>query len=211
VTKDGIGAFLERQRKGYFAPHTWAFWRGLIVCFCVFSLVGHLLEFPYCTFMGNFGIVSTGYALWTDPWFHPYWVYGIGAVVMTLALEPFKESLFRRCKTVGGALLVTFVVMVILAMLMELLIGELVNQPDAAGVYPYWDNSRLPLNIAGQAWLVNDLAIGAAAMLYLWVLYPLICEGFARLSPRAANIVFGVIVAVFAGCCIASYSILSLW
>jgi uncharacterized membrane protein len=211
VTQDRLETFLERQRKGYFAPRTWAFWRSLIASFCIFCLVGHLLEIPYCTFMRNFGIVADDYAVWTDPWFHPYWVYGIGAVVMTLVLEPFKERLFDHRKTVWGALLETFVVMVVLAMLMELGIGELVNQPKAAGVYPYWDNSQLPFNILGQAWLVNDLVIGLVAMIYLWVLYPLICEGLARLSRPISNAAFGAIVTGFAACCVASYSILALW
>ena len=32
-------------------PRSWAFWRNLIMYFCVFSVVGHWLEAGYCTFI----------------------------------------------------------------------------------------------------------------------------------------------------------------
>ena len=43
--------FTKQDEIGYFAPRTWAFWRSLIVALCVFSIVGHWLEIPYCIFM----------------------------------------------------------------------------------------------------------------------------------------------------------------
>ncbi len=198
--------FSKDAETGYFAPLTWEFWRSLIICFCVFNIVGHWLEIPYCTFMNEcFGIVGDDYDVWTDPWYHPYWVYGIGAVVMTFVIEPIKEHILARRKTIFGAVLETFVFAVFLSMIMELVFGLIVNQPDAAGVYPYWDNSQLPLNVFGQAWLVNDVMIGVVAMLYVWVLYPLICEGLRALPEKIANAVFAVIAVGFALCCIFSY------
>lgn len=192
---------------GYFKPRTWEFWRSIIASFCIFCIVGHWLEGLYCVIMNSlFGIVEPDYAIWIDPWYHPYWVYGIGAVLMTLFIEPFKERIIVHRKTLWGALLETFVFVVVLSMLMELIIGLLVNQPDEFGEYPYWDNSQLPLNILGQAWLVNDVFIGLMALIYVWFLYPLICEGFRALKPRTANIALGVVVTVFAICCIASYT-----
>lgn len=95
---------------------------------------------------------------------------------------------------------------------MEVVIGLLVNQPDpVTGVYPYWDNSQLPGNVLGQAWIVNDVAIGIAAMIYLWVVYPLVCRFYAWMSPKAANIVFGIVAAGFAACCCVSYGLLISW
>lgn len=197
----------EDDQIGYFAPRTWQFWRALIVSFCVFSIVGHWLEIPYCFVMDQcFGIVEDEYAVLSDPWYHPYWVYGIGAVAMTLIMEPLKERFIVARRTLAGALLQSFVVAVLLAMALELVIGLIVNQPDAAGEYPYWDNSRLPFNLLGQAWLVNDLFIGIAAMLYVWIAYPLICAGFEALRPRVANVVFAIIVVGFAICCVVSYA-----
>ena len=210
MSKPRLHRLTKSDEVGYFAPKTWGFWRCLIVSFCIFSIAGHWLEIPYCLFMDRFfGIVSDGYAVWTDPWYHPYWVYGIGAVVMTLIIEPLKEVIVLRRKTLWGALIETFVLAVILSMFMELIIGLLVNQPDASGEYPYWDNSQMPLNIFGQAWLVNDIVIGFIAVIYVWALFPLICEGFSFLRPNIANGVFVFIVVGFAICCTVSY--LQLW
>lgn len=205
--EERVRLFTRANETGFFAPRTWAFWRSLIACFCIFTIVGHWLEIPYCNFMDTFfGIVDDDYAVWFDPWYHPYWVYGFGAVFMTLVIEPFKERMLRRRKTLWGALLESFAAAVLIAMALELVIGLLVNQPDQFGEYPYWDNSQLPLNVLGQAWLVNDIVIGVMAMLYVWVLYPLICNMFLRVRPRTANIILAVIIAVFLGCCIASYT-----
>lgn len=192
---------------GYFAPKTYQFWRALVVCFCMMTLLGHFLEIPYCMLMdGMFGIVDDTYPVWTDPWYHPYWVYGVGAVIMTLFIEPFKERLVVKRKTLWGAMLQCFVIMVALCAAMECIIGWLVNQPDpVTGVYPFWDNSQLPGNIFGQAWIVNDIAIAFAAMIYVWLVYPLVCRALSWLRPKVANIAAGAVVAVFAGCCVASY------
>ncbi|MCI2242160.1 putative ABC transporter permease [Adlercreutzia faecimuris] len=210
MAKLGLHRITEHDEIGYFAPRTWPFWRALIVCFCLGALAGHWLEIPYCLLMDRcFGIVSEGYPVWTDPWYHPYWVYGVGAVVMTLVIEPLKERLIMRRRTLAGAVLESFAVTVVLSMLLELVIGLLVNQPDVAGEYPYWDNSDLPLNVLGQAWLVNDVLIGLVAVVYVWVIFPLACEGFARLRPPVANGLFAILVIGFAACCAVSY--LQLW
>jgi hypothetical protein len=92
------------------------------------------------------------------------------------------------------------------AMGMELGFGLLVNRPDEDGNYPYWDNSELPLNIFKQAWLVNDLVIGAVAVVHVWLAYPLLCKGMSKLSERAANAVFAATVGAFAAACVSSYS-----
>lgn len=203
----------KEDEIGYFAPKTWDFWRALITCFCLMCLLGHLLEIPYCLAMNAmFGIVDDTYPVWTDPWYHPYWVYGIGAVIMSLFIEPLKERFVLRRKTVWGALLECFVIVVALACIMEVVIGWLVNQPDPiTGAYPYWDNSQLPGNVFGQAWLVNDIAIGIAAMIYLWLIYPLVCRFYEWCSPKAANLTFAIVITGFIGCCILSYGQLISW
>lgn len=203
----------ENDEIGYFAPRTWEFWRALITCFCLMCLIGHLLEIPYCMIMDSlFGIVDDSYAVWTDPWFHPYWVYGFGAAAMTLLLEPWKERLVVRNSSLPVALLKCFLSVVAIACILELVIGLLVNQPDpATGLYPYWDNSHLPGNVFGQAWIVNDIAIGIGAMVYLWIVYPLVCRLYLKLRPQVANFVFTIIVAGFGACCMLSYGTLISW
>lgn len=204
--------FFTKDQQGRYHVLTLEWWRTLFVVFCVFCWVGHWLEIPYCTFMDQFGIVADDYAVWTDPWYHPYWVYGFGAVFMTLLIEPLKERLILHRKTLWGAFLESLVIAILAAMVLELVMGWLINQPDpTTGEYPFWDNSQLPGNVFGQAWLVNDFFIGLVAMIYVWVIFPLVCEGFSRLSPKAANVAFALIIVGFAACVTASYLELKPW
>ncbi len=201
----------------FFHPRKRWFWQALVTSFCACCLIGHWLEFPYCWMTNSlFGIVDSDYALYIDPWFHPYWCYGFGALGMTLVLEPAKDWLVRKLGSRKKAMPVSFICAVFLAMLMELGIGLLVNQPDATGHYPYWDNSYLPFNVGGQAWLFNDVFIALAAMVYLWLAFPLVAHAFIWLQGRkirshnAANVFFAIALAIFAACCILSYTILAL-
>ena len=128
-----IHKLTEKDEIGYFAPRTWDFWRALIVCFCLCCILGHWLEMPYCWLMDRlFGIVADDYAVWTDPWYHPYWVYGFGAVFMTLLIEPLKEQLILHRKTLWGAFLESLVIAILAAMVLELVMGWLINQPGVA-------------------------------------------------------------------------------
>ncbi|MBR3226624.1 MAG: hypothetical protein IKF78_15020 [Atopobiaceae bacterium] len=206
----GIGRKARRltaqESPVLFAPRTWAFWRNNIICFCLNNVLGHCLESLYCKAMDKcFGIIDEDYAIKFDPWYHPYWVYGLGGEVMTLLFEPIKARILARHRSLPGAMLETYAIAVLAAMGMELGFGLLVNQPDEDGNYPYWDNSKLPLNIFKQAWLVNDLVIGAVAVVHIWVGYPLVCKVMGRLSERAANAVFAVTVGAFTAACVSSY------
>lgn len=197
--------FDKSNQIGYFHPKTWEFWRSLITAFCIICILGHILEFSYCIIIDNvFDIIENDYAVWSDPIYHPYWVYGFGAIFMTFIIEPVKEQILKRRKTLKGAILQTFLVTVVISAWLELIFGLLINQPDQLGNYPYWDNSHLPFNILGQAWLVNDIFIGLGATIYVWFVYPLICE-FYKIS-KNANLNFIIILICFSTCCLLSYS-----
>ncbi|BDE97793.1 putative ABC transporter permease [Raoultibacter timonensis] len=193
----------DDELAGY-APDSWAFWRNLAVYFCAFSVIGHWLEIAYCTFMNLFGIVDADSLVWDDP-MYPFLVYGIGTAVCTIALVPLKLKLIERRKTMAAASAQFFIVTVIVCMLMELAMGFMLNQPNAAGVYPLWDNSQLPLNILSQAWLVNDIALGALAMLYTWGIYPLCEKLLAKLPPIAMNVMAAIVVSSFIVLCIVKF------
>jgi len=196
----------KRDRSILFAPKTRAFWRNNIMCFCVNNVLGHCLESLYCKIMDKcFGIIDDDYAVKFDPWYHPYWVYGLGGAAMTFIFEPIKEEILKRHKSFPGVVLESYVVAVLAAMGMELGFGLLVNQPDEDGNYPYWDNSELPLNVGKQAWLINDLVIGAVAMVYVWIAYPLFCKGMSKFTEREANTAFAITVGAFAAACVSSY------
>ncbi len=188
-----------------YAPETPGFWRNVAVYFCVLSVVGHWLEIVYCSFMNIFGIVDADSLVWDDPWY-PFLVYGIGAAICTIILVPLKERLIMRRKTLLGAGVQFFVMTVILCMFMELAMGFMLNQPGPTGEYPLWDNSELPLNILGQAWLVNDIALGAVAMLYTWVIYPLFEKGLSKILPGPKNVIAAIVIVGFIILCVVKFS-----
>lgn len=195
------------DEASYFEPHSWSFWRGIIMYLFVFSMVGHWMELPWCSFMSLFGIVEADYAAVSDPWYVPYWVYGIGAAALTLIMLPLKVNIVKRRKTLIGAFLEFFVLAVVLCAFLETTIGLLINQPDATGEYPFWNNSQLPFNILEQGWLVNDLALGLVSILYVWVLFPL-CQKFCKfIGMRRANKLFFGMCILCAVVCFVTYAV----
>ena len=74
-------ALTKEDETAYFEPKTWAFWRGIIMYFFLFSVVGHWMEIPYCLSMDAlFGIVDADYAIFLDELYVPYWVYGLSLI-----------------------------------------------------------------------------------------------------------------------------------
>lgn len=194
----------QDEITGY-APDSFAFWRNLAVYFCVLSVAGHWLEIVYCSFMNLFGIVDADSLVWDDP-FYPFLVYGIGATVCAIVLVPLKMRLVERSGSMAAAGVKFYAATVLMCLIMELAMGFMLNQPNAAGIYPLWDNSQLPLNVLGQAWLVNDVALGAAAMFYTWVLYPLLQKAMAKPPLRVANVASAIVVGGFVVLCAVKFS-----
>lgn len=191
----------------FYEPRTWFFWRGIILYFCIFSIVGHWMEIPYCWSMHSlFGIVEETYDVWTDPFYKPYWVYGIGAAAITLLLMPLKFWIVKRGKSLVRAALIFLAVAITLAAFLECVIGLIINQPDQFGQYPFWNNSVLPFNILGQAWLVNDFFLGLVSLAYVWLIFPF-CQKFMKnIGEKAANRVFVTGLVLFAVICVLSYA-----
>ena len=181
------------------------FWRNLAVYFCVFSVAGHWMGIAYCSFMDLFGIVDEDSLVWADP-LYPFLVYGVGVAVCAIVLVPLKERLLARRRTRRGAGAEFYLIAVAACLVMELVMGLLLNQPNELGEYPLWDNSVLPLNVLGQAWLVNDLALGAVAMLYTWAVYPLCERALAKVPARVMDAAVLATVAGFAVLCAVKFS-----
>ena len=199
-------ALLSKQDESYgFNPRSFAFWRNNAVYFCLFSVLGHWMEIPYCMFMDQFGIVDPDSLVWDDP-MYPFCVYGVAVVVCALLLVPLKNLIVRRRATLGQAGVEFYCIAVVICMLMELGMGLLLNQPLSDGSYPLWDNSDLPGNILGQAWIVNDVLLGGVAMLYTWVVYPLMQKALANVPRRPMNVAAAVIVVGFIILCAEKFS-----
>ena len=192
----------------FYRPRTWGFWRNLIIYFCVFSVVGHWMEAGYCTLI-RFGLIPGIYdpnsQIWSD-WLYPFCVYGFGAVACVLLLFPVENFLQKHLKGHALPLALSFVVNALVCTGIELAMGLMLNQPGPDGAYPLWDNSQLPLNVLGQAWLVNDMALGAVAMLYTWCVYPLCEKALAKVPPRAMNALAASVVVCFAALCAVKFA-----
>lgn len=200
----------ERTRaageKAGWAPWSVRFWRCMAVAFCVFSIVGHWMEIPYCLFNDwAFGIVDDDSLVFADP-MYPFLVYGIAAVLGALLLVPQRDWLADRYP-LWQAVLRFFLLCAVAACAGELIMGFLLNQPDpVTGVYPLWDNSQLPFNVLGQAWLVNDVLLGIVITLYIWVLYPVLVKLVGLVPARWGWPVTIAIVAAFAILCIVKFT-----
>ena len=182
-------------KKGFERLRDWRFWSSMVIYFCVFSVVGHWCEWVYCMFNDRFfGIVDPNSGVWNHPCY-PFFVYGVGVVIASIVLVPYRLMLIRWRQSGLRAGVPFFIVSIFVAMAAELSQGFLQNQPDEFGNYPLWDNSQLPGNILGQAWIVNDVLIAALLFAFTWLFYPACERLLGKLSDKA-RIILTVAVAV---------------
>ena len=204
--RQAIAMEKERAEHAGWAPWSVRFWRCMIIAFCVFSVIGHWMEIPYCLFMDwAFGIVEDDSLVFSDP-MYPFLVYGIAAVLGALLLVPQRDWLIDHRPPKIKAVIIFYLIATIASMLIELGMGLLLNQPDPlSGIYPLWDNSYLPGNIFGQAWIVNDILLGGLVTLYIWVLYPLLVK-LVNLVPEKWGWPLTLLVLVlFIALCVAKF------
>ena len=190
----------KQDETSFFDLKSWGFWRGVILYFFLFSIIGHWMEVPYCWLMDVlFGIVAPDYAAFNDPLVVPYWVYGAGTVVLTLLLYPVKLRLIKKRKTLWGAALEFLLFAIVIAAVLETAFGLLINQPDASGTY------SLPGNILGQGWIVNDINLGLVSLLYVWVIFPFLQKIMLSVNQRLANRFFIIVVVIIGIICVYWY------
>lgn len=180
------------EEIGYYRPKTWAFWRNLIIYFCVFSVVGHWMEAAYCTLI-RFGLIPGTYdpnsQIWSD-WLYPFLVYGFGAAACILLLYPVKNLLQKKLKNRAAPLILSFIINALVCTLIELAMGLMLNQPLPDGTLPLWDYRDMFCNFMGQVCLQNAVAFGFVATLMTWVVYPALESLLAKLSKDVMNVVF---------------------
>lgn len=185
--------------QALFQPKTWAFWRSVIIYFCIFCVVGHWMEAAFCLLI-KYGIVPGTYdpnsQIWHD-WLYPFPVYGFGTVACILVLYPVKNFLQKHIRSSWGPLVASFVINSLVCSAIELVLGFTQNQP-VNGVYPLWDYSDIPFNFMGQICLQNTMAFGAVATLMTWLVYPGLEHLMRKLPNNVCNLIFVVVVVGFA-------------
>lgn len=194
-------------RDAFAHVRSWPFWRNLTVWFCLFSVAGHWLEIGYCLVMDRlFGIVDPESLVWDDP-LYPFIVYGVGVVVCAVFLVPLRDALARKLSGCMVPVFAFWLAASAVCLVMELTMGFLLNRPDPAGVYPLWDNSQLPGNVLGQAWLVNDIGLGAVATAFTFLVYPGLEQLASWVPARAMDTVAAATIVGFVALCIVKFAV----
>ena len=176
---------------------TWVFWRDLGAFFIVFSFMGHWAEMLFCynihlgVFMGDVDFSEV--MLWKQ-WLFPYCAEGVAVVLIVVLLTPVKEWLLRKF---GGrvlpAVLVSIVVTAAVCTTIDFTCGMICNQN-----YEVWDYRAIPFNFMGQVCLQNSTVYTVAALLILWIFYPLMDRGLRRMPRAVADGLFFALCGIYA-------------
>ena len=168
------------------------FWRNLLLYFCIFSVVGHWMEWCVCWLI-RWGIVPGEYdpnsGIWHDM-LNPFFVYGLAVVFIGLLLFPLKKLFQRKLPGKVAPLAASFV----------LAMGLALNYPPdpVTGKLPLWDYTNMDFNFMGQICLLNSAFFGVMATLVTWLVYPNLEKAFARIPKDIMNIITVVVVVFFA-------------
>ena len=183
-------------------PKSAVFWRNLLLYFCIFSVVGHWMEWSVCWLI-RWGIVPGTYdpnsGIWHDM-LNPFFVYGAAFVVIGLILFPVKNWLMKVTKNkIPAALFVSFLVNTAFCAVIELALGFTCNWPPdpVTGLLPLWDYSNMAFNFMGQICLLNTTFFGVMATIMTWLVYPALEMAFSKIPKDVMNILTVVIVMFF--------------
>lgn len=176
---------------------TWVFWRDLGIFFIAFSFMGHWAEMLFCynIYLGVFmGDVDFSEVMLWKQWLFPYCAEGVAAVLIVVLLTPVKEWLLRKF---GGhvlpAVIVSAVVTAAVCTTIDFTCGMICNQN-----YEVWDYRAIPFNFMGQVCLQNSTVYTVAALLILWVFYPLMDRGLRRMPRAVADGLFFALCGIYA-------------
>ena len=201
---------VEKGQEKLWNPKSLTFWRDLLLFFCIFSVIGHWMEYWVCWLI-RLGIVPGEYdpnsGIWRDM-LNPFFVYGAAMVFIGLLLYPFKEWLQGKIKNVPLTLLASFVANTLFCAVIELAMGLVLNTPPdpVTGKLPLWDYTNMDFNFMGQICLLNTTFFGIMATLMTWLVYPNLERFFLRM-PRDVMNVFSVVVFVFFALVVCMYVI----
>ncbi len=182
----------EREEKYVFA-------RGLclnklIWVFLTAALLGCVIEFFYC------GLVNGEWMNRSSVLYGPFsFVWGLGAVVLTVTLRPLAEKNDRY--VFGAGFVIGGVYEYMCSVFTELVFGTV-----------FWDYSDMPLNIGGRTNVLFCFFWGVLAVVWIKVLYPPLSKGIERLPALTGQVLtYGIVFfmlcnAVLTGAAMLRYS-----
>ena len=162
-------------------PERYVFARGicfdkLVRVFLVTSFLGALIEMVICRvtsgqWMSRSGVLYGSFSF----------VWGLGAVVLTITLQRIADKPDRRIFlagfVIGGAY------EYLCSVFTELVFGTV-----------FWDYSKMPLNIGGRTNVLYCIFWGLLAVAWIKVLYPPMSKGIEKISPLLGKVVTWVII-----------------
>ena len=176
---------IEEARTGDDAGESYVFAKGLcwdkiIWVFLICALLGDIIETFYC------GLVDGQWMNRSSVLYGPFsFVWGIGAVVLTVALRKMLDKSDRYIFVAGFVIGGTYEYMC--SVFTELVFGTV-----------FWDYSDMPLNIGGRTNVLFCFFWGILAVVWVKILYPPLSRRIEQIPPLAGKIITWVIVFVMA-------------
>jgi len=160
-------------------PRKWVFWRDSFIYFWVFSLIGHLFEFPWISLMN-----AIGQNLPYPPLVAIAIPYGFGVLGILWFVYPIlKKKNWGPVMAFILSAVVCTAIEFVCALVIYLIYGHNV----------FWDYSHDFANLFGFICLKNSLAFGAVALLFIYVLFPLMDRLMTKLGQIKLNIIFWIL------------------
>ncbi len=152
----------------------------LIWVFLISALLGDIIETLYCRVTAGIWMSRSSVV------FGPFsFVWGIGAVVLTVSLIRLKDKNFLWIFLAGAVLGGAFEYMC--SVFTELVFGKV-----------FWDYSHLPLNIGGRTNVLFMFFWGILGLVWVKLAYPPLERFIEKFPPLAAKIVTWFIVVLMA-------------
>ena len=148
----------------------------LIWVFLISAMLGDVIETFYCRLVGGTWMSRSSVI------FGPFsFVWGIGAVLLTVSLNRLKDKEDRWILLAGGLLGGAFEYMC--SVFTELVFGKV-----------FWDYSYMPLNIGGRTNVLFMFFWGVLGLVWVKIAYPPLEKFIERFPPLAAKIATWLII-----------------
>ena len=148
----------------------------LIWVFLISALLGDIIETFYCRLVGGTWMSRSSVI------FGPFsFVWGIGAVLLTVSLIRLKDKDDRWVLLAGGLLGGAFEYMC--SVFTELVFGKV-----------FWDYSYMPLNIGGRTNVLFMFFWGILGLVWVKIAYPPLDRFIERFPPLAAKLLTWLII-----------------
>ena len=150
---------------------------NLLTYFIIYSIAGWIIESIYRSIMEK-KIINSGFL------FGPFCpIYGIGAIIIILFFERFKENTF-----------VLFIVSFFVLSTWEYIVGVLLEKIFKT---KYWDYSDHKINIKGRVCLFNSICWGILGVLFIEYIHPFVEKNLGMINILYLKIAIVIITILF--------------